>query len=281
MNEKEKNKKQETQAESAQWDKYNKLSLDSRQCELTKKSTQASNNVNYDNNLTQTSVHNIYGENKFKIQYEAVKKEEKTPEKNLKKTFKFQIKINHKEISKLKKSATSELIKENTKIRSDFIEIKAANKINSNVNFENKNNIENKNKNNSDLSSNKDKIYNNNNYFTKSSEALSNMEPRKDAFGENINKENKKKFKVSFLDLLQNKKKKNNNVNQNDAANNKKSSINLNNFTYNFGIAGEASSNNNEFVQVIKVKSFKKHNMQLNDEEYGKAVCSPCGCFIF
>ena len=46
-----------------------------RYLDLTKKSTQVSSNINYENNITQNS-NNYAEENKFKLQYYNAKKEE-------------------------------------------------------------------------------------------------------------------------------------------------------------------------------------------------------------
>jgi len=264
MIEKEKSKIKETKAEEAQYDKTNKLSVDMRQFGLTKISTQASNNVNCDINLTQNSVQNIYGENKFKIQYETLNKEEIADKR--KKNIKFKININHKEISRLKKSNTAE-ITENNIITSDLIEIKSTNI------------IDNKNKD-KDLyrrNINKDENNNNNNYSTKSSK----VKVRKDAFGAKILTENKKNFKVSFFDLLHNKDEISKGDKVNENRKNGYNNMNKNNYNYNFGVSSEV--NNKQFVEVIKVESYKKYYLILNnDEEFGKVRCKSCsGCCIF
>jgi hypothetical protein len=253
MNEKEQSKKKETQSEFLQWDKSKKLSLDNRQWELTKKSTQASNNLNYDINLTSTSVQNIFGENKFKIQYETLKKEEKI-DKGQKRSLHLKIKINYKEISKLKQSKTTEL-KENINIKSEFIDIKAKN---DNLNFD----------------SNEVKINIKENISLKVNKGFNYIRIRKDAYGEKITKENKKIFRVSFLDFLQNK----DDIENKEiiSYNNKKKDKNLNIYRYDF-----ANKLNKEFIEVIKIRSLKKYNLQLNDEGLEKAVCKQCGCLIF
>lgn len=259
MSEKENSKKRDSQFEFPLSDKNKKLSLNSRNGELTKKSTQASNNLNYDNinNVTQTSVQNIYGENKFKIQYENLKKEE-IQETGLKRSVKIKIKIDHKEISKLRKSKTLE-IKTNTNFRSDLIEIK-----NNNKNL---------------VLTDKDFEIKNKNSTERDNKDFDNVKIRKDAFGEDITKENKKKFKVSFLDFLKNK---DDLKNLNNIFIHKTNQIkSLNAFTYDLGISDFARSEK-QFVEVIKVESYKRLYLRLEEIEFKeKSNCKPCGCSIF
>ena len=71
----------------------NKLSQDSKHWELSKKSTQGSSNINFEINQTHLSSQNLFGENKFKKQYNKIKEE---IELNEKKFSKFAIKIEYK-----------------------------------------------------------------------------------------------------------------------------------------------------------------------------------------
>ena len=75
-------------------------SIDSKNWDFTKRSTLNSNNINNDCNHTASSVQNIYGENKFKIQYELVSKES---QQNVKRFSRLIVKIDNKSSSKSKK----------------------------------------------------------------------------------------------------------------------------------------------------------------------------------
>jgi len=268
MNEIEKNKKVEFQTEIMTLDKNKKLSLDSKQWDLTKKSTAASYNPNGDANQSQTSVQIIYGENKFKLQYDKIKKEAEILEKEKKRYTKFQIKIDHRQIAKNRVSSMN--MKDNSIFRSELIKVKSNNDQIIEIN-NNKKQID----------------YNNsckNVSFNSINPEKRNRRERKDAFGIPIVKNNLKKFKVSFLDLLQendgSKKRKNlinNKASSMDIGSNKK---NNNNF-----YIGECNLNNHnqrEFIEVIKVESYKKYNINIfEDDDNSKVICKPYGCVIF
>lgn len=267
-------KKEESQGESQTPIPSKILSFSSKQWDLAKKSTQASSNINYEINQTQTSLQNIYGENKFKIQFEITKKQECKEKKNEKRYSKFEVKIDHRKSSKIK-ALSAARTQEDFNFRSQFIEIKSRNGfITDRSNFKT---IESENK-----------FLKSNNLNVGFSLSV-NTKTRKDAFGLAIVKKSKK-HKVSFLDLLQKKNDLNTNTinNANNKSNfsalnskNKSSAANSsNNNFYNFDCE-KNDGKNKKFVEVIKIESFKKYNLRPNEEDNRKAVCNPCGCSIF
>lgn len=257
-----------------------KLSFNSKQWDLAKKSTQASSNINYEINQTQTSLQNIYGENKFKIQYEISKKQESSEIKNEKRFSKFEVKIDQRKSSKIK-ALSAARTQENFKFRCQFIEIKSQKGL-----IINESNFE--------IIDSANKFLKSNNLNVGFSLSVDKKLIRKDAFGVAIVKEIKK-HKVSFFDLLQKKddlnanKINNTNNNANNAiiksnflslnSKNKLSAGSSSNNFYNFVCENEKK--NKEFIEVIKIESFKKYNLRLNEEDKLKAVCSSCGCSIF
>jgi len=204
-----------------------------------------------------------------------MKKEETADNRNQKRFSKFEVKMDHRKSSRNKDLSASRTL-ENFKLSSQFIEIKSQSGY-----FGNQNNYGTTNSPNKLLRSN-----NSNSGFSLSLK----KKQRKDAFGVPI-VEKSKKHKVSFLDLLLKKDDLNAN-NKNDKSSSNSSCLNLNSKNklraansisnvYNF-MKNENEPKNLEFVQVIKIESFKKYNLQLNeDDNKDKAICSPCSCSIF
>lgn len=258
-----------------------KVSFNSKQWDLAKKSTQASSHINYEINQTQTSLHNLYGENKFKIQYEITKKEELIEKRNEKRFSKFEVKIDHRRSSKIK-ALSSARTSEDFNFRSQLIEIKPQNKVFSNnkLNELNKNNFE-------TIDSTNKVLRDENSNIGFSLRAGKNI--RRDAFGVLITKKSKK-HKVTFLDELQKKDSLDaNNLNKMRGSVNllginakNKLSVGSNNSNNNFYNFTSGDNNNNKvFVEEIKIESYKKYYSRTDQEEKRKAVCSPCGCNIF
>lgn len=276
MNEIEPNKKSSENQEEMQTQFISKKqSYSSKQWDLGKKSTQVSSNINYEINQTQMSLQNIYGENKFKIQYEITKKEENAEKRTEKRFSKFEIKIDHRKNSKIKN--LSSRTSDNFNIKSQFIEIKSRN----NNNFET---IESTNT-----------FLKSNNINVGFSHSV-NKKIRKDAFG-NIILKKSKKHKVSFFDLLQQKDELANRNNKNsinygsnsarDTSSNlvslySKSKLDINKNSHNFyNFNTERENAKKEFIEVIKIESFKRYNLSIKEDDNAKAICSPCGCSIF
>ncbi len=256
------NKMVKFQTEKLLLDKNKKLSIDRRFLDLTKKSTQASSNVNCDIDYTQLSVQNIYGENKFKIQYEDIKREAQLQDLHKKRFSKFEIKIDRKKNLKRKFNDTYIELDDNLcNKRNRYLdnEIKSVIPLTIDPHVINVN---------SDVSKNFKKI-------------------RKDAFGIPIIKneidnnsisrsKSQKKYKVTFLDLLQNKddsnlKKYNNNVNNKKLIKRDESLINGNFYLKN-------NIKQKKFIEVYKVQSYKNFNISI--EENKKENCIKCGCLI-
>jgi len=321
MNEIEKIKKVEMHHEFFTPEKNKKFNSEYKTWDLTKKSTQASNNFYYDNNQTQNSLNNnVYGENKFKIQYDNVKQEIENSEKNLKRTSKFEVKINYKK-NKIFRNSTSVSLKflsDNKNLNSDIIDNKRKTFIQIiNPNNRNDNNVL-SNKNFKSLNFDDEYFDSNNNFFADYN-TFSNKNFRKrtrrDAFGNIIEKKNKKNVNVTFLDLLQNKdqiekrmkfkekekeetnllyKIKNSRSDYNNSNNkydykaiyesNKKNRYNTTNNFFSYYDINNLKSNQNdkkEFIDIIKVESFKKYNVIFDDDEGVRAGCRSCGCVIF
>lgn len=186
MNECENSKKVELQTGLLLLDKNKILTPEGKQWDLAKKSTQGSCNVNCDINQTQNSVNNLFGENKFKLQYETIKIEsDKETKKHERRFSKYEIKIDYRRNSRLK----------NNYPQTNIIDSNYRNSISSQANARKTASISFRL--NSELE----------NHNSLSNNGSSSKKPRQDAYGIPITKNaftKKKSFQVTFLDNLAN-----------------------------------------------------------------------------
>lgn len=141
----------------------NKLSQDSKHWELSKKSTQGSSNINFEINQTHLSSQNLFGENKFKKQYNKIKEE---IEQNEKKFSKFAVKIDYKRSATKSRNSVVSNVSE-SHFKTEIVDIISRNNID---NFPNS--------------------------------TINRINLRKDAYGNPIGKNINKSYKVTFKDKV-------------------------------------------------------------------------------
>jgi len=273
MNESPNKTKLEIQYDILMSNKDRVFSPTSKTWEFTKKSTQGSYNINNEINQTQNSDQNILDENKFKTENNLVKIEyEKNSEGNQKKFSKFDIKIDYRNILKLRNSSSMNISAHKNKIFDNkYFNIKKESDPNEQNHFSLINNKK--------ISESSIKI---------------NKKIRTDAYGAPIIKNNRK-FRVTFVDLLQNRDDIKDGISKNDKnlknmnyKKNREDSINfmskLNANLYqnhkNIGIHNKKGFNR-KFIEEIKIKSYKMYNIQTKEDDKQRANCSSCFCVIF